>query len=438
MNETDEFGPVKASQVLRNLGLAEEMVRAHVIRPPHIAEAVTGVERFGPVRHDDAPPRGTFYRLNVEGFGRDLHALLRDCVVGYSMQLRRNGRILLSRQWKWAKTRDDGEASWTADVPMHLASVSKLITAMAMTRILADRGVSPDSTIAGWLPAYWQIGHHANRITFRHLLTHTSGLYFGGDITPSDFLFMKHQVAKGTTHLGEEDEKSYQNINYGLCRILISTLSGAVATSTRFDLHGIDLTDAFWDLASIHAYHRYVSDNIFAPAGVTVHTLDYHDDYALGYTFPVVGKGWSSDDLSTLSGGVGWHLSTAGLLDVMGTFRRRGTIVSQTQAQAMLENKFGLDRTFPQDTQLGRIYAKGGFWGHDGRIQQSNAYFLPKGMELVILANSPFCEPNRGFMPDVTRVIERNIRFDILSVVTGIFWSAVSLVTRDRARRLPR
>lgn len=44
------------------------------------------------------------------------------------------------------------------------------------------------------------------------------------------------------------------------------------ATSTRFNLHGIDLTDEFWDLASIHAYHRYVSDNIFAPAGVTLCT----------------------------------------------------------------------------------------------------------------------------------------------------------------------
>lgn len=140
-----------------------------------------------------------------------------------------------------------------------------------------------------------------------------------------------------------------------------------------------------------------------------------------------------------MSGGVGWHLSTAGLLDVMDTFRRRGTIVSQTQAQAMLENKFGLDLDFPQDTNLGRIYAKGGFWGDNGRIQQTNAYFLPKGMELVILANSPFCKPNQeGFMPDVTRAIEKNIRFDLLSVVTGIFWSAVNLVTRDCARRLPR
>ena len=425
MSGTGEHGPVEAAEILHKLGLSEETVRAHVIRAPHVEEAITGPERFAPGRVEEAPPSGRFYRLDVEGFGRDLHALLSPCVVGYSMQLRQHGRVLLSRQWGSSKTPVDvpkDGVSWTADVPMHVASVSKLITAMAMTKALADRGVSPDSFIADWLPRYWRIGHHANRITFRHLLRHTSGLDFGGDPGPSDFFFMQNQVAKGTTHL---DEWSYKNMNFGLCRILISTLSGAVSTAAFFPHFGFN--DAFWDVVTIRAYERYVSEHVFAPAGVSGATLDHPAPNALAYPFPVTGNGWNSDDLSTMSGGAGWHLSAGQLLDVMGAFRRSGTIVSQAQAQAMLENRFGLDSRFPKNTPLGRIYAKGGWWEHaTGRqVEQSNAYFLPKGMELVVLANSPFCAAGQDFMDRVTEAIENNIRFSLLSLLTGIFRSVL-------------
>ena len=39
---------------------------------------------------------------------------------------------------------------------------------------------------------------------------------------------MKQQVAAGTTHLGIYD---YQNMNFGLCRILLSTLNGNIPVS---------------------------------------------------------------------------------------------------------------------------------------------------------------------------------------------------------------
>ena len=163
------------------------------------------------------------------------------------------------------------------------------------------------------------------------------------------------------------------------------------------------VTDAYWDLTTIRYYARYVSENIFAPAGVTS-TLDHTGDNAFAYPFPVSVPGWSSGDLSTMSGCVAWHLSVSDLLNVMAAFRRRGTIIDSARAQTMLDRKFGLDEK--KDTPLGRIYAKGGFWSSDatGRfVEQSNAFFLPKGMELVILANSPFCQPNTDFMDKVHR-----------------------------------
>jgi hypothetical protein len=81
-------------------------------------------------------------------------------------------------------------------------------------------------------------------------------------------------------------------------------------------------------------------------------------------------------------------MSVDDLLNVMATFRRGGAIVSPAQAQAMLDDGFGID--WSVQTPLGRYYAKNGFW-HDGsgQTEQGVAFFLPLNMELVVLVNSP-------------------------------------------------
>ena len=44
-------------------------------------------------------------------------------------------------------------------------------------------------------------------------------------------------------------------------------------------------------------------------------------------------------------------------------------------------------------------------------------FFLPKGMELVILANSPLCKPDTGFMGQVLDAIEANIESVLLRAI---------------------
>lgn len=388
---------------LRRLGLSATMLQSHVMRPDHVAVAALGIELRDPADGTDdkftPPPSGLLYRLNVEKLGNDLHALLSPCVVGYSLELRRYGRTLLSRQWGASKTPVDGNVPWAAGVPMHVASVSKLVTAIAMTRLLRERGISPEASIAPWLPRTWQRGPNVDRISFRHLLTHTSGLAFGPEPGRGDWQFMKDETAIGTSNLGMSN---YKNLNFTLCRVLISSILGSVP----FDLPGTD--DIFRDLAAIRAYARYVAESVFAPVGVSS-SLDHPDPNALAYPFPATEPGWNSGDLSTMSGAAGWHLSVDDLLRVMAAFRRRNLIVAPADAETMLERQFGLD--FKRDTPLGRIYGKGGFWSLDkGRfVEQSNVFFLPKGMELVVLANSPFCAPDTGFTGKIVEAIEANI-----------------------------
>jgi CubicO group peptidase (beta-lactamase class C family) len=57
-----------------------------------------------------------------------------------------------------------------------VASVSKVVTALAAIRILAKHNISLDAGIGGHLPSDWHLNPHVASITFRQLLSHRSGI----------------------------------------------------------------------------------------------------------------------------------------------------------------------------------------------------------------------------------------------------------------------
>ena len=391
---------------IRGLTVSEEQIRAHVIRPAHVEgiHSSKGLEE-GITDFKLKFPAGPAYHFDVNAFGQQLHAALKSQVAGYVMRLRQHGNTIYTLQWNWAKGPSDGSEGWNPDVRMHIASVSKLITAMAMTRVLNDKKMSYDTPIINWLPHYWAKGPNIDKITFRNLMTHTSGFNTGK--SDSDFNFMKGHVAAGVTGVGTYH---YQNMNFGLCRILLSTITGVLSTNAVFNIPFLsNFNDLVWDFTTINGYSAYVNAHVFAPAGVSGPSLDHPNPDALAYNFPVNGNGWNSGNLASMSGGAGWHASVDDLLNVMGTFRRGGSIMSTTQAQLMLDDSFGIDLT--QTTPLGKLYNKNGLW-QDGsaHVEQSLAYFLPQEMEMVVLANSPIGAPAQFFRDVVTNVYLANIK----------------------------
>ncbi len=403
-----QHATVMALAGVHNLTIDEEALRAHILRPRHVKGVISsrGPQEGTPQLRVPIP-EGPSYHLDVDGFGKALHIALKDSVVGYVMRLRQNGTTIYTLEWNWAKTPTDGGEGWTPDVRMHIASCSKLITAIAMTKLLNEKKIPYDTPIIKYLPTYWAKGQNVNKITFRHLMTQTSGFDFNVKSSASDYPFMRSQVAAGVTHLGQY---WYQNMNFGLCRILISTINGNISPNASFNLPFLtSANDLVWDYVTIQAYAQYVRAHVFKPAGVSGPTLGHPTPDALAYTFPVQGNGWNSGDLASMSGGAGWHLSVDDLLDVMGAFRRKGTIMTVKQAQTMLDDGFGIDvRT---STPLGTLYNKNGAWGDaGGHVEQSLAYFLPQNMELVVLANSPVGSPGQFFRDVVTKTYLAKIK----------------------------
>ena len=352
--------------------------------------------------------------LDVDGFFDELDAKLRASVAGFTMQLRRDGSPIRSKSWQWAKRPNDNSLPWKNTQSMHIASISKLITAMAMVKLLDEKKIPHDARIADYLPARWAAGPNVEKITFANLLTHKSGFQWREndsgsgaiceDISYSDYGFMKSRVAKGVSSLGHF---CYANMNFGLQRILIPIINGDIDRAAA-------LSDQEWDDKTFDAYRRYMTRTIFTPAHVTKATLVRPSNNALAYNVPPTAAGWNTGKLACLAGAAGWNMSVEDVLDIMGTFRRGDTIMSAAAAQEMLNDGFGIDGITP--VRNGNLYSKTGYWYRTARdsndvyqMEQSLAVFLPDGMELAIFANSRVAPPGLLLISVVRSVYQRHV-----------------------------
>jgi CubicO group peptidase (beta-lactamase class C family) len=384
--------PTTQQLKLQNLpeGLTEATVKAHVIAPAHIRDIQ--IEKVDPALEviykipaviKNFKPNLT-PKVDIGAFGTVVHNILKDSVTGYILQVRQNGNLVYNLIWNWAQTPADLGQGWTEDTRMHVASVSKFLTAVGLVKVLESKNISYDAAIVDYLPTYWSKGNNINKITFRHLLTHTSG--FATDSSASDYVFMKDKVAGGVSKVGSYD---YENMNFGLCRILIPIINGKVSKGTQFSPVPA-MNDQVWDAVSLYHYRNYMQTNVFTPAGVN--NVGFEPipggKNALAYKFPHNNeKGWNSGNLASVAGGAGWRLSTKELLNVMNHARRKNTIISASQAQYMLDNSFGIDQRI--NTLAGKLYNKNGAWGNNSRTEQCVAFFWPQEMELVAFVNSP-------------------------------------------------
>ena len=389
-------------------------VRAHVMRPDNLLGVSSDRGREGvPVEHVTGPPPGpapaaAVGSFDAAGFIQELKAKLTGNVAGFSIGLNQNGATIEQATQNWAKYPMDGTEPWTLDTRMNVASLSKIVTAIAMTKLLGEAGISPGTPIIGYLPAYWVKGPNVEYITFAHLLAHTSGLAFEATSDQMDFTWMKEQIAIGTTNLGVYQ---YRNLNYGLCRILLATVNGNVPLSLLVwptkssPVTPAEFNDNAWDSSTISAYASYVASEVFAPSGVIGPGFISDAGDALAYNFPVT-KGFDFGDQTLVTG---YYMSVNEVLAVMGTFRRDGAIVSSAQAQLMLDNGFGINQP-PVKTSLGYYYVKfGGLQQNPDFEVQSLAFFLPLNMELVILINSPVAQGDAALYPWVQSAYTKHI-----------------------------
>ncbi|KAK3896595.1 beta-lactamase/transpeptidase-like protein, partial [Staphylotrichum tortipilum] len=315
-------------------------------------------------------------------------------VVGYSCAI---GRATVGAYAHGeARTGADGGSQlflpWTK---AHVASVSKLITALATIRVLAAaaaRGVrtkdgkpiSLDSPIGEFLPKTWILKPKIAAVAMRAFLSQRSGIKTAD--TPCDDASMKALFETGlATGKFNPDDRSgfYSNCNFAIFRIALPIIDGhddyvTLCRKNVFDLVGAAAVDCRPPQSG--------------PGALT---------YAYQYQFPGSSPGANPGDLVSTSGGFGWYLTIEDMAKVLHSLNLNdGRILTPGQwADMTAFPPLGLD--YLSDSTGYRWVEKNGGWNLGTTTMTTTAAIFGAGVYGALWMNSDMEYP--GFQSNWKR-----------------------------------
>jgi CubicO group peptidase (beta-lactamase class C family) len=318
--------------------------------------------------------------FDMDRFVQNLRSVFDTQSVGWSYAVTLNGALARSGNFGLARTAADLPATaQSSSKKMHVASTSKMMTAIVLLRLLNDRGVSVDAAIGPWLPATWARGVGVDSITFRQLLTHRSGF---GQNSPGGSAWdaLQAMVAQAVPAQGSYD---YDNANFGLMRVLVSTLQGVDPTQLPNVQPG-PLSAAVFAARAVDQFNAI---------GVPFSCDPQPSNPTLQYEFPDTGNpGYVEPPRALVCGGYGVFISARNLVRSMVYLRYTQDLMPTPVFQQMKAGYLGFMNPaqygFAQGA-FGVYFGHGGDWDHTGSGGlDSCTYMFPISVEAAVLVNS--------------------------------------------------
>jgi CubicO group peptidase (beta-lactamase class C family) len=340
--------------------------------------------------------------FSMDRFEQNLRGSFSNQSVGYAYALSQAGQVVRQDGVGLARTGADlPMTERTETQKMHIASVSKTMTAIVLLRLLAASNISVDSAIGGFLPADWARGDGVTTITFRQLLTHRSG--FGQSAASgSDYNNLRVLVALPVPAKGSYD---YDNDNYGLMRVLIAVMLGA-------DLQNLPLDKGAFTTAVFLNY----ATAAYGAVGVPFSCEPAASAPTLQYDFPDTGNpGYAEPSRSLSCGGFGVMVSARNLARTLAYLRYTQDLMPGSSFQQMKSGYLGFSdpaRSSYAQGQFGVYHSHGGDWDHGGNSGNGGldacAMMFPINVEASVLINSSRQDsgvgyPNGGYQCSVIK-----------------------------------
>ena len=299
-------------------------------------------------------PESTF---DPEVFGQNVHDIMDFNVVGYAYGVSQNGVANVTTgtggldgpDLGYARTSADNPAAFfETDTKVDVASVSKIITTVAVLHLLDsisdDTGISVDNLLSTPISEYlppaptWEPGAWVNTVTIRHLLTHTSPFTEGGagdvanpigvnfeSFAANNFQNLRamYEADYGIPTFGLPDgsfgwQRNYSNVNFSLLAKMVPYMRSDVDNDTLDFIANVlpGIADSYFG----NLYEEYVRDNILTPAGINNASMSVTvDNPAVGYNYDDAEdeSGYSQSDFTDRGGAFGWKLSAPELASFM-------------------------------------------------------------------------------------------------------------------------
>lgn len=205
---------------------------------------------------------------------------------GASVLVIEDGKPAVRRAYGYADL--EARIAATPATNYRLASVSKQFTAASILLLAQDGKLGLDDPVRKWLPSLPAAA--ADRITLKHLLTHTSGLIDYEDLMAADATEQVHDA--DVLRLLETQDRGY-------------FVPGA---SYRYSNSGYALLALIVEKASGSRYADFLRERIFAPLGMD-HTVAYEKGVSevanRAYGYSLIDSRWQRTDQSSTSAVLG-------------------------------------------------------------------------------------------------------------------------------------
>jgi len=315
---------------------------------------------------------------------KHLQAQVKEAMPGAAVLVARDGQILFQGGYGLADVQK--KTPITPDTKFRIGSVTKQFTAAAIMKLAEQGKLAISDPLARYFPAV----PNAEKITLRHLLTHTSGLhsytdrpnFFDGvtkPVAPADLIA---SMAKDEPEFAPGTDFKYCNSGYFLLGEIVAKVSGQSLADY--------LRATFFEPLGMKDTGIYV--NAGPPPGA-----------ALGYQ---VGKGKASRPLDwdmSWAGGAGAIYSTVGDLFRWTEALHGGRVVNADSLKAMTtppppppghdSSSYGFGLVMSDVARLPAIWHNGGLQGWS-----SNVIWLP-GQHMVLIALGNALPPAPALAP---------------------------------------
>lgn len=316
--------------------------------------------------------------FSIDLFEQRLRSVFDAQSVGWAYTIARNGVMQRSGALGLARTAANPPATLQTEFKrMHVASISKTLTAIVALRHLADLGLTADAPIGPWLPSHWVRGAGVNALTFRDLMTHRSG-FAQNNVAGEDYASLRNVVALPVGARGFD----YHNANFGLLRVLVARLAGLDAAAyPEFDSG--QLTAAMFMFRAQHVYNGI---------GVPFHCSGESTAPTRQYRFPDDGTtGYLEPDRTLQCGGYGVNISSMNLARVLSFWRYTNDLLPTAMRNAMRNHHMGLmepGRFDHAQGSFGVYHGHGGDWNHGSDGLGTCMFSFPNLVEAAVVVNS--------------------------------------------------
>ena len=247
-------------------------------------------------------------------------------VVGYSYFVGRDVNFFKGGGGAARTAADGSVVPFGASTKVTVASVSKLVSAIATVRLLDKKSVALNAGIGTYLPADWTPGTYVKGITFRQLLSQQSGIKDYGNVSMAyaglktfydqSVSYAANQTCKNSSVQNppnpinpNNQSPCYSNYNFAILRVLLPKLNGNAEDASQAS-RPATLAAQYISLVQQNEFDLVGAPNVSCVAPV-------NSTYAFAYLYPGSKKGFDWGDNSLGCGAAGWYLSVDDMSKVM-------------------------------------------------------------------------------------------------------------------------